>query len=60
MAKKTLRLRGPTRSLRTRLEESKNRTALLENRTLKADLDKDAADLRRKLFRRDSPTPKND
>lgn len=60
MAKTTIRLRGPTRPLRTRLEESKNRTALLENRILKGDLDKDAADLRRKIFRRDSPAPKKD
>ncbi len=47
-----IRLRGPTRPVTVRLEEAKNRTLLLENRVLRADLDKDARDLRRKIFRR--------
>ena len=51
MAKSSPRLRGPTRSLRVRLEDGRNRVALLENQTLRADLDKDAAELKRKIFK---------
>ncbi len=52
MAKQTNRLRGPTRPLATRLEETKNRVSLLENRLTRASLDKDARDLRRKIFKK--------
>jgi len=52
MPKANIRLRGPTRPLETRLTETKMRVELLENRKLRADLDKDARDLRRKIFRK--------
>lgn len=51
MAKNQARQRGPTRPLHTRLADGRNRVALLENRILRSDLDKDAADLRRKIFK---------
>jgi len=61
MAKNTPRLRGPTRSLRIRLEDGRNRVALLENQTLRADLDKEAAELKRKIFKGgNAPAPKKD
>jgi len=61
MAKNQTRLRGPTRPLHTRLEDGRNRVALLENMTLRADLDKEAATLKRKIFKGgNAPAPKKD
>lgn len=50
MAKHSNRLRGSTRPLNVRLEDGRNRVALLENRLLREDLDKGARDLKRKIF----------
>ena len=56
-AKKTgrggkFKLRGPTRPLAVRLAETKLRAELLENRITKGQLDKDARDLRKRIYRK--------